>query len=418
MQTQSRDWRTIVLAIINIFGAGITLLFAVSAVLYIIFRPALQLNAVFDDPTNFDITLLASTLIFISALFIPAAYYNVRKIFGKEIPAASPKQLNIWLGLLLVAAWIASATLAQTFFNNETLKWLSLPFYLISIILPAYFLVRLATGGLSTGSRLRVWSVLSTGMALGTSFAVVIEIGIAILGLIGVGFYLFFHPEQTLAFQNLAEQLTRASTLDDTLAAAGPLISSPLTILAALLFFSVLTPLIEETAKSLTVWLMFNRLDSPAQGFVAGALSGAGFGLFESLLASATPDSSWATTLLVRGMSTMMHILAASLTGWGIASFRANKRPGRMIGMYVLAMSLHGLWNAAVIMIFFGGMRMVGNTGSPDLLGTVMVSFSTLVLIALCLILPIAIGVFNWFIKSKVPPPSLNVEVVNQEGVK
>ncbi|MCL5612091.1 MAG: PrsW family intramembrane metalloprotease [Chloroflexi bacterium] len=417
MQTRSLDRRTIVLAAFNIFSAVAAFGLAVLAVIYSVLQPAFPINT-HKGPAPFEAMLLASTLALVSALFIPAAYYNIREILEKDIPAASPKPLHVWQGFLLIAAWIASAVLAQTFFNNETLRWFSPLFYLLSIILPAYFLLRLATGGLSAGSRLRVWSVLSTGMALGTSFAVVAEIGLVILGLGGAGIYLFLHPEQTPFFQQLADKLISASTVDDVMAAAGSLISSPLTILVALLFLSVFTPLIEETAKSLTVWLMFNRLDSPAQGFVAGALSGAGFGLLESLLASAAPDSSWSATLLVRGMSTMMHILAASLTGWGIASYRLNKRPARMIGMYALAMSLHSLWNASVVMIFFGGMRMAFNSGPSDLLGTAMVSFSSLILITLCLALPISMGIFNRIIKGKVLPPSLIMDAANQEGVK
>ncbi len=417
MQTRSLDWRTIILAIFNIFSALIAFGAALLAAIYSVFQPAFSINT-YKDPAPFEAILLASTLALVSVLFIPAAYYNIRQILQKDIPAALPKPLHVWQGFLLIAAWIASAVLAQTFFNNETLRWFSPLFYLLSIILPAYFLLRLATGGLSAGSRLRVWSLLSTGMMLGTSFAVVAEIGLVILGLGGVGIYLFLHPEQAPFFQQLADKLISASTMDDVMAAAGSLISSPLTILVALLFLSVFTPVIEETAKSLTVWLMFNRLDSPAQGFVAGALSGAGFGLLESLLASATPDPNWSATLLVRGMSTMMHILAASLTGWGIASYRLNKRPGRMIGMYALAMSLHSLWNASVVMIFFGGMRMAFNSGPSDPLGTAIVSFSSLILITLCLALPISMGIFNQIIKGKVPPPSLITDAANQEGVK
>lgn len=416
MQTRSLDWRTIVLATVNIFGALVAFGLAVLAVIYSVLQPALKINTS-KGPAPFEVVLLASNLALVSVVFIPAAYYNIREILEKDIPAASPKPLYVWQGFLLIAAWIASAVLAQIFFNDETLKWFSPPFYLLSIVLPAYFLLRLATGGLSAGSRLRVWSVLSTGMALGTSFAIVAEISLVILGLAGIGIYISLHPEQAPIFQQLADKLTSASTLDDVMAAAGPLISSPLTILVALLFFSVFTPMIEEMAKSLTVWLIFNRLDSPAQGLVAGALSGAGFGLLESLLASATPDSNWSATLLVRGMSTMMHILAASLTGLGIASYRLSKRPGRMIGMYALAMSLHGLWNASVVMIFFGGVRVAFNSGSSDPLGLVMVLFSALILISLCLALPISMGIFNRIIKGKVPSPSLNTDAANQEGV-
>lgn len=418
MQIRSPDWRFILLAIVDLFGALVALGLAALLAIYSVLRGASGADTQ-DGPTAFQIILLASALAMMSAGFIPAAYYNIRRMFEKNIPNPTPKPLHIWQGFMLITAWVFSAILAQILFNSQSLKWLSPPFYLLAVILPGYFLLHLASGGLNIGSRLRTWSTLSVGMTLGPLLSFMAELALIILGLVGIGIYLALHPAQASAFQQFADKLRNAPSLDELAAAAGPWAISPLTFFGALLFFSVFTPFIEETAKSLTVWLMFSRLASPAQGFIAGALSGAGFGLLESLLVSASPDSSWSTTLLVRGMSTMMHILASSLAGWGIASYRLSKRPGRMIGMYALAISLHGLWNASVVTIVFGGLALtLNNTKPTDLIGLAMIAFGILVLVILSLGIPISMGIFNQVLKSKEPSSLPLADAINPEGVK
>jgi len=221
-----------------------------------------------------------------------------------------------------------------------------------------------------------------------------------------IAVYIILHPELLSTARQITDQITNASSIDTVLNAVEPWINSPLAFLVALLVFSGITPVIEETAKSLIVWTVFDHLDSPAQGFVIGALSGAGFGLVESLLASTTPDSNWGATLLVRGGSTMMHIITASLTGWGIALFRSSASGSRvlnLIKMYALAMLLHGLWNASVILIAFGSLRIPSNTTAPDLTGTVLIFSGVSLLIILCLAIPLALGIINKRLRTAIP---------------
>jgi hypothetical protein len=418
MQTRNPDWRTIVLTVMSSLSAIAVLGFAVLTTLMAFFQPAF--SAVYDNTKPFESILLACTLMLVSAAFIPTIYFNVQRLTGKDIPAPASKAITPWLFISLIAAWVASSFLAQILYNNDSVKWISPIFYLLATILPAWFLLQLGTGGLNFGSRLRGWSILSTGMALGTSISAAAEIGLAIVGLLGLGVYLGFNPAQFAFFKNLAEQIANGSNLDNMMGQLSPMLMNPLTIAIGLLFFSVFAPLIEETSKSLTVWLLFDRLESPMQGFVAGALSGAGFGLLESLLASASPDSSWAYTLLVRGLSTMMHILAASLTGWGIASYRLNKKTGRLIGMYALAMLLHSLWNASVVMIVVGSLRVMNQTAAPDAIGTALIGLSSLIMLILCLSLPIAAGTINWQMRKSIAPaaPLPITDEANQAGVQ
>jgi hypothetical protein len=220
------------------------------------------------------------------------------------------------------------------------------------------------------------------------------------LGAVLLTAYVIFHPEQLIILQQLTSRLAAAPGIEEALTVLRPWLANPVALVIALFFFSGITPVIEEAAKSLAVWVIFDRLEAPLQGFVAGAVAGAGFGLVESLLASATPDSGWAYTLLARGGSTMMHIAAAALAGWGVASLRASGRPGLLIGGYALALLIHGAWNASVIALAFGGMRLASNGGGADPLGSAFVVVGVAVLAALCVTIPTGLGVTNWRLRS------------------
>jgi len=425
MENRGRDWRTVLLGISSLGGALSAFIFAALIIVYTIIGLFDQGSAK-NSQTALQDVVIASGIALIGVVFLPSVYYSVQRLRGKEIPQAAPRLLKIWQGILLLFLWAGAAGLAQLLVDNDILKWFTPPLYLLAIGIPVYFLVRLASGGLNPGSHQRVWGVVATSIALGSTFAIFIELMLVIVGLLVVAAYLGLHPELLAAARQITDQITNASSIDTVLNAVEPWLNNPLAFLLALLFFSGFAPVIEETAKSLAVWTVFDRLDSPAQGFVIGALSSAGFGLVESLLASATPDSSWGATLLVRGGSTMMHIITASLTGWGIAVFRSSASASRvlnLIKMYALAMLLHGLWNASVILIAFGSLRIPSTTTTPDLTGTVLIFSGVSILIILCLAIPLALGIINKRLRTAIPivttgiletlpnlPPSDNME--------
>jgi RsiW-degrading membrane proteinase PrsW (M82 family) len=406
MENRGRDWRTILLSIASLCGALSAFSFAALIILYTAMG-LLRQNDPQNNQTTLQAVVISSAIFLIGLVFLPSGYYSIQRLRGKEILDTAPKLLKIRQGILLLLIWASAAALAQLLINSDILMWFTPPLYLLAIGTPVYFLVRLASGGLKAGSRQRIWGVVSTSIALGTSLSIITEIMLVIVGLVVVAGYIGLHPELLAAIKHITDQITNASSIDTILTAIEPWLNNPLVFLLALLFFSGFTPVIEETAKSLAVWTVFDHLDSPAQGFVIGAFSGAGFGLFESLLASATPDSSWGATLMIRGGSTMMHIMTASLTGWGIAFLHAGptgaRRIVRTLAMYAVAISMHGLWNASVVMIAFGGLRVPSNIGRPDLPGMVLIFSGVSVLVILCLAIPLALGIINKRLRMAIP---------------
>jgi RsiW-degrading membrane proteinase PrsW (M82 family) len=406
VQGPGRDWRTILLGIASLGCSLIAFAFASLIIVYTLFG-LITRHPPQNDPTTLQDFIIASGLSFIGVVLLPAAYYSLKRSLGEDIPKAAPKLLKIWQGVLLLFVWLGVAGLAQLFAEKNILKWFTPLFYLLAIGTPVYILVRLASGGLNAGSRQRFWGAATTSIILSITLSIVAEGILILIGLAGVAGYLAFQPGQLATFKHIADQIANASSDDSAFNALGPLINNPLVFVIALLFFSGFTPVIEETAKSLAAWTIFDRLETPAQGFVIGALSGAGFGFVESLLASATPDSSWAATLLIRGGSTMMHIMAASLTGWGIASLRNGKTriesSGRFIAMYGVAFFLHGLWNASVVLIAFGTFQAAPLANGSDPLGLVLMIAGASVLIILCCTIPIALGIINKHFRMTVP---------------
>jgi len=61
----------------------------------------------------------------------------------------------------------------------------------------------------------------------------------------------------------------------------------------------------------------------------------------------------------------LLHIVTAGLVSWGMASFWQSRQYWkRMIGMYILAVTLHGLWNASGVLTGVGPMLQIPVEGA------------------------------------------------------
>ena len=81
-------------------------------------------------------------------------------------------------------------------------------------------------------------------------------------------------------------------------------------------------------------------------------ISGAGFALFESLLNSTQlVDDTWLLVSSMRFGTTLMHMLASGMVGWGLASAWTQRKYLRLAGAYLAAVILHGVWNGLAILL-------------------------------------------------------------------
>jgi xanthine/uracil permease len=88
-----------------------------------------------------------------------------------------------------------------------------------------------------------------------------------------------------------------------------------------------------------------------------GLLSGASFALVESLNASGAGTESWPVIVTIRAGTSMLHIMASGLVGWGIVSAFRERRILRLFAAYFSAVLIHGVWNACAI---GAGFSMIG----------------------------------------------------------
>lgn len=417
MQSQGRDWRLILLSI-SAGGAAVMAFGLVITILTYALVRFVPPDGTARASSLLEALVLSSAVTLIGILLLPAAFHGLRRLLGGPATLISLPVFNFPLAIILAVAWFGLAGLSQIFFNNPLLRWFSPPLYLLAIGLPVYGFYRLSAGGLLNASKPRAWGVFSSGMLLGPILAGLGEVTLVGMGILLATVYVAFHPELRETFRTLGSQIRLASSADDLLKALGPFMLSPMAIGIALLFLSGLAPLLEESAKSLSVWLLFDRLETSAQGFAIGALSGAGFGLVESLLASITPDASWGVTLAVRGASSMMHIFAASLTGLAIANFRLNRKVGRLISMYAAAIGLHSVWNGAAIFVTFGALRAAGDAQKPDLLGVLMAFLGFFTLAVLSLGIPLAIILMNAGLRKAIPASAAPAAIESTQGVQ
>jgi hypothetical protein len=105
--------------------------------------------------------------------------------------------------------------------------------------------------------------------------------------------------------------------------------------------------------KPIGVWLLAGRRILPSAGFAAGALSGAGYALFENLLLTANSET-WATVQIARIGTSIIHILTTALVGYALAIAWQRRRYWQLLGVYLGAVLLHGAWNAMSLLMTFG----------------------------------------------------------------
>jgi len=367
-QKRSLDWRTILLLTISISGIFFMVFGAV----------AIQVVRVFSDPhksigTSTVVQPLAASIMIITALLLlPAAWFSLQRLRNKKIPSFQFPKLRPWMWVLLISIWLLALVLATLLYDAPYAGWYLPLFHFLSISIPIYTYVYILVAGISFGSKQRVWGVFGSGLLIGPALSIVTEVALVMFCLVMVGVYLGLNSGNLESLQRVLERIQDAPDLDSLMFVIQPVARNPLTLVIGLVLLSGFVPFLEETFKSISVWLFVDKLDTAVQGFALGAVSGSAFALLESLGASINPDPAWGTTLFMRAVSSMMHILATGIVGWGIAKARIEKKYLVMIGAYLLAMTIHGVWNAGAVFSLIGGMQLSMSPGNVDFFGSMV----------------------------------------------
>lgn len=336
----------------------------------------------------------ALSMVFCAALLLPMLVSSIRRLKGQEIHPAKLPPVKLWQVAGLVSVWLFSIVFASIIDGLFDYGWvIAVPFFLLGVAIPVVSLVWIATGGLPSGSWRRLWSAFGIGMAGSTLAAMLLEYLLVGIGVLAAGVLAAANPEWRTVIVQLKDQITNAGDVQALLTALAPYLTNPLVFLLILAFAAVLAPLIEEALKPAAVWLVGKRLRSPAEGFALGALCGAGFALLEGMMAASEATGMIGFGLAARAASSLMHITASGLVGWGIASARLEKRYGRLALTYLLSVALHGLWNGSALLAVYGALRFSLQSATPDMLGALFVLVGIgllgLMLVSILVFLPI-----------------------------
>lgn len=336
-------------------------------------------------------TILLTVIAFEGLLLAGAAYVSIQKFLHK--PSADQESVfKISAGQIaacLVAAGIA-IFLGHQLIDVEPVNWLLIPILTIpAVVLPILVLFGLGVRGIPLGPRWRTWNILGISMTLAPLLIFFLEALAIFCILVLAVFFLISQPDLLVEMERLAMQLQALGEDPEAIIELmAPLMLRPGVITGALLFFSVVVPLVEELVKPLGVLLFSKQISSPAQGFALGALSGAAYALIETL--GVSPQSAdWAALLLTRIGTDILHVTASALMGAGIIYAVRERRYLRLLGIYFLSVSMHGLWNALAMVFTFSTIADLGKqSGWPNQLTTlVTIGMALLALLYLILLL-------------------------------
>jgi len=210
------------------------------------------------------------------------------------------------------------------------------------------------------GTRRGVAGGLLSGASLGTGLALFIEMvllvtfaaGAVLLGLI---------PAELYDLESLQELENQALSADSEMLLN---LITPGVLLLVLAFVAIATPLVEEVTKTLGmglagVWVR----PTPAQAFLLGVASGAGFALAENLLNGAIIDTElWGLLVFGRLAATLMHCATGGLVGWGWGEMWTAHKPGRLALAFALSVGVHSLWNGLAVGAAVVGLAAIGQS--------------------------------------------------------
>ena len=298
-------------------------------------------------------TILLVITGFEAMILLVAAFIALQRFLQKPYAEVN-SSLNPAAWQFAISVIAAGAALLIGYYSGKTFETLLLPILTVpAVFLPLFVVLGIGVRGISFGSRWQSWNVFGIAMTLVPFILVFLEVFAFIAVVILAIAVVMLQPQLVSQVERLSQQMyilgPQSKAAQNLLA---PYIMKPGVIVSSLIYFAVLIPMLEEVTKPLGVWFFANKLSTPAQGFALGALSGAGYALIETLGVSAQP-AGWASLLLLRVGTGTLHITTSALMGAGIVYAIRERRRLRLFGIYLLCVTMHGLWNGVAILSAF-----------------------------------------------------------------
>ncbi len=316
----------------------------------------------------------------VALLCVPGLIFSFLELRGRPLAERHGRR-NLVLAILAALVWIGLVFLFKPL-ETSRLAWLLLPpLVVITTVIPLWFYLEIGRGGLFSGSQTRTWGTVSFSLIVTLPVIMILEIILLLIVLVAAGVYISTQPDLALELERYARIFSNFDANPEALERAfAGLFRRPGVIAVALGLAAGAIPLLEELFKPLAVWLLAGQRLTPAQGFVAGMLSGACFALYENLTALSAAGSGNGTTILLARVGTgLLHIVTAGMVGWGLASaWRERKGVKRLAIAFLLAVLLHASWNSAGVLA--GVATFLPVPAEPTLFSTGMTQTASIIL--------------------------------------
>jgi len=279
---------------------------------------------------------------------LPLAWHGVSGWRGRPSRPFDPSRVGLlwlaWALLIGLGAAVSSLSLSPA-------SWLP-PVHVLTMSLPPLIVlwsVGRALRGVG-GSWREVVAAMTGGGALSLGLSLVSELVVGFMLVVAATAVIWMMPggeEQIAALSSNLQDPAWLADLSNWL----ELLLSPVIACSVLGMFSIPVPLIEEAFKTLATGVVARWVrPCPARAFLWGVAGGAGFALVENLFNGALGGAEgWAPGAVARLGATTMHCATGGLVGWGWGQLWTERRPLRLLGSYVAATVIHGVWNAATV---------------------------------------------------------------------
>src|SRR5512133_484543 len=194
-------------------------------------------------------TITLAVFGFEGLLLLGAAFVSIQKVLQK--PSADTEStftISVWqIAACLVVAGVA-ILIGSQILDKQPVNWLLLPILTLpAVLLPILVLFGLGSRGILMGPRWRAWNILGISMTLVPFLTFILEVMAIITPIIIGPLSLVSQPELITQVERLSEQIYLIQKDPEALIRlVAPLLLRPGVAVIALLFFSILIPLIEE----------------------------------------------------------------------------------------------------------------------------------------------------------------------------
>jgi len=298
---------------------------------------------------------LAIGAVGLSLLLLPSTVLAFLRLLGSDLAERTRLKVKLGWWPLAAALLLPAILLLGNWAVGSSIEWMALPvLHFLAVGLPILLLVYLGMRHLPAGSLQRRWGLFDSGLALSPLLIIIAEM--VVLAVFAAGGVLWITTQAELmdVLRDLASQMTSGVVPDKFVELIGPLLLRPGFIAAAFLFVALIVPLIEEALKPVGMWFLHGRLQGPAAGFAAGLLSGAGYAMFESLVAF-NGGEEWVPVTMARMGTAVVHITVSGLVGWALVGAWRQRRYLALAGTYLAAVAIHGTWNAMTVIMVVDG---------------------------------------------------------------